>query len=208
MKLVTVQIASIYNNAPLPASMAQLTEDAAVALKMVAADFKARGCVFRLSDCYRSSAMQARAHDDWLHGRKKAYSPPAGSSMHEAGRAIDIDLGALIAPSAAPLGATVLDENEVRSILSHQGWTPISAVGSLHSVDVSESWHFECRGAFQKVYDDVLKKTGNRSSAYVAMTHAAIADLENSDSPVAGVIQLMRWQQREVKEWTRIRRTR
>ena len=36
--------------------------------------------------------MQKAANADYLEGRKKAFSPPAGGSLHEAGRAMDIHL--------------------------------------------------------------------------------------------------------------------
>jgi D-alanyl-D-alanine dipeptidase len=103
MKLVPVKVKGIYGRpgSLLPPSMARLTPDAAAALAKVEAEIASRGGCFRLSDAYRSSAMQARAHDDFIRGRKKAYSPPAGSSMHEAGRAVDLDLAALIAEQDA-----------------------------------------------------------------------------------------------------------
>lgn len=189
MKLVTINVKGIYGKpgSSLPASMARLTPDAAQNLAKVEAEIEARGGCFRLSDAYRSSAMQARAHDDYVRGRKRAYSPPAGSSMHEAGRAIDVDLAALINPSSVPKGSQTLNELVVRSIFESFGWTFIAPAGNPHLVDVSESWHVEYRGRFQAVYDAVLRKTGSRSKAYHSMAAAAIADLNVPAPPqVAG----------------------
>lgn len=183
-QLVPINILSIYNNGPLPTGMAWLTPDAAEGLAAVAADLQARGCCFRLSDAYRSSADQARAHSDYLNGRKKAYSPPAGYSMHEAGRAIDIDLASLIAPSKVPAGFKVIEENQLRQVLMVHGWVPISEAGNPHTVDIKESWHFEFRGPFQAVYDAELARSGDHKRAYTAMAKAAIAALDRVKSPV------------------------
>ncbi len=119
MKLVTIAVKGIYGRpgSLLPASMARLTPDAAASLAQVEAEIERLGGCFRLSDAYRSSAMQARAHDDYIKGRKHAYSPPAGSSMHEAGRAIDLDLAALIHPPSVPKGSQTLNE---LTRISHQ----------------------------------------------------------------------------------------
>src|SRR4051794_842043 len=170
----------------LPPGMARLTPDAAAALVSVRSKIESLGGCLRLSDAYRSSAMQARAHDDFVRGRKTAYSPPAGSSMHEAGRAIDIDLAALIHPASVPKGSQTLNEPEVRAIFESQGWTFIAPAGDPHLVDVKESWHVEFRGPFQKVYDTVLKRTGKCSAAYQAMAHAAIADLKSDARTARG----------------------
>lgn len=166
----------------LPARMARLTPDAARSLKKLQVEFAELGACLRLSDCYRDSAMQQKAHQDYLRGRKKAYSPPAGSSMHEAGRAIDIDLAALIHPSSVPAGYICLDENQVRAVFEKYGWTFISNAGNPHLVDTKEAWHIEFRGRFQKVYDRVKLKTGgNRRAAYQAMVRAAIDALSEPE---------------------------
>ena len=179
MKLVPVTIKGIYptKDGLLPPKMARLAPDAAAALEAVRKDIEARGGCFRLSDCYRDSAMQARAHQDYVTGRKKAYSPPAGGSMHEAGRAIDLDLAALIHPGSVPKGSQLFDENEVRAIFEAHGWTFIAPAGNPHLVDVKESWHIEYRAKFQGVYDTALAKLHQHAAAYKSMAKAAIADL-------------------------------
>lgn len=165
--------------------MARLAEDAAATIPKIIADFQGKDALFRLSDAFRSKEQQDRAHYDYTSGRKKAYSPPSGQSMHEAGRAIDVDLATLIHSDSVPKGYKVLKESEVRSVLKKYGWIPISNQGSEHTVDVKESWHFEFRGPFQKVYDSTLALTGNRSKAYTAMAKAAIKDLGVVSAPKA-----------------------
>jgi len=183
MKLVTIAVKGIYGRpgSLLPASMARLTPDAAASLAQVEAEIERLGGCFRLSDAYRSSAMQSRAHDDYIKGRKHAYSPPAGSSMHEAGRAIDLDLAALIHPPSVPKGSQTLNELKVRAIFEAHGWTFIAPAGNPHSVDVKESWHIEFRGPFQETYESVFKRAKAHSKAYHSMAAAAIADLANDN---------------------------
>lgn len=178
-KLVSIDIDSPYGG-KLPPRLAKLASDAAQALNGAQEDFKSKNALFRLTDAYRDSAEQARAHNDWKTGRKKAYSPPAGSSMHEAGRAIDVDLAVLIHPDSVPTGYTLMDEGEARKVLKARGWIPIADQGNPHTVDVKESWHFEFRGEFQNVYDAQMELTGSRKKAYTAMAKAAIADLKTT----------------------------
>ncbi|MEO6392852.1 MAG: D-alanyl-D-alanine carboxypeptidase family protein [Pyrinomonadaceae bacterium] len=180
MKLTHLSIKSIYptKDGLLPARMAQMTPDAAAALDAVRAEVERRGGCFRVSDMYRDAAMQARAHQDYVSGRKKAYSPPAGGSMHQAGRAIDLDLAALIHPDSVPKGSQLFNENDVRAIFEAHGWTFIAPAGNPHRVDVKESWHIEYRAKFQAVYDATMAKLHNHGAAYKAMAKAAIADVE------------------------------
>ena len=175
-KLVPVKIKSSYANLPflrLPA--AQMTPDAAASLDQVRSEIEALGGCVRVSDMYRSSAMQAKAHQDYVTGKKKAYSPPAGGSVHEAGRAIDLDLAALIHHGSVPKGFKVFNENEIRAIFEKHGWTFIAGAGNPHMVDVLESWHIEYRAHFQKVYNANLK--AGHKAAYKAMAKAMIHDL-------------------------------
>jgi hypothetical protein len=175
-KLVPIAVDSIYGG-PLPARLAKLAEDAAASLEQVKLGFATKHALFRLTDAYRDPAEQAKAHNDYVTGKKTSYSPPAGSSMHEAGRAIDVDLAALIHPGSVPAGYTLMDEGDVRNVLATHSWIAIANQGDPHSVDVKESWHFEFRGPFQKVYNETLSATKNHSQAYTAMAKAAIADL-------------------------------
>lgn len=178
-KLVSIKVKGIYRTGDglLPPHMAQLTPDAAAGLEAVRLEIEKLGGNFRLSDCYRSSEMQRRAYEDWKQGRKKAYSPPPGNSMHEAGRAVDLDLAALIHPPSVIRGYACLSEFDVRLVFEKHGWTFIAEAGNPHQVDVSESWHIEFRGRFQQTYNEALARTGDHKRAYGAMVKAAIQDL-------------------------------
>lgn len=133
--LVPVNLPSIYNNQPLPARMALASKDFAIAL----ADLSTKLPNLRWSDLFRSYEMQKQANADYLQGRKKAFSPPPGGSLHEAGRAMDIDLST-IGMSLADFWAS----------LKPLGMVPIIA---QPNPGTSEAWHFEYRGSHQLVYD-------------------------------------------------------
>lgn len=163
--LVPVQVLSIYKVAGqqvlLPKRMAIATPDMKAAIARIGEEVADRGGRFVLSDLYRSYDMQLQAHLDYKTGKKSAFSPAPGGSMHEAGRAFDVDLDALGVPLAAfwdlcrPLG--------VVPIIAQ----PVSGA--------SESWHFECRGSHQKVYDYYREKLGrNFRSPAAAMAASAI----------------------------------
>lgn len=96
--LAPITVASIYKNKPLPVRMAKCTRDTAAALQAVGADVRGLGHELLLSDLFRSHNMQEKAHRDYVEGRKDAYSPPPSGSMHQAGRALDIDLGSMGVP--------------------------------------------------------------------------------------------------------------
>lgn len=132
--LTPIVIASIYKNAAgqrliLPARMALLEANAADSLMEVDAIVTQNGGSLYLSDAFRSTTDQQKAHDDYTSGRKKAYSPPPGMSMHEAGRAIDIDV--------ASLGITL---KKFWTIAGLYGWKPIITAPDPKML---ESWHFE-----------------------------------------------------------------
>ena len=112
--LVEIDVPSIYKNGPLPRALARCASDTRVAILALARALKLRGGLLRLSDLFRARDLQQRAHTDWLAGRKRAYSPPPGGSMHEAGRAIDIDLGAI-----------TLDLGSFWKIAAAHGFTPV-----------------------------------------------------------------------------------
>jgi len=189
--LVPVEVMSTYTDhtSHLPSRMAYFTPDTADALAQAAEDYSTNlGGTLYLSDGFRSEYAQACAHLDYLYGHhltaqinvflslhpelvsytphpKTAYSPPPGGSMHEAGRAIDVDQD----PKWSGTTAEVL-----RETLEKYGWVHIAALGS------SESWHYEYRGKFQEVYDATLQETGDSKKAYKAMTEAAIADIKGA----------------------------
>lgn len=133
--LVPVNLPSIYNRQPLPARMARASKDFAIAL----ADLSNKLPNLRWSDLFRSYEMQKQANLDYLQGRKRAFSPPPGGSLHEAGRAMDIDL--------STIGMSLA---EFWAFLKPLGMVPIIA---SPNAGASEAWHFEFRGSHQLVYD-------------------------------------------------------
>jgi hypothetical protein len=157
---VPINIASIYQG-PLPHRLAQCTPDTKAAIEGVAHDLAGLGFGIRLSDLFRSHDMQAQSHSDFVEGRKKAFSPPPGGSLHEAGRAMDIDLGSI--------GVTL---PKFWEIAKAHGFSPIIDTPDPHR---SESWHFDCRGSHQAVYEYVQAgKAGLSIAPYTQMALSAI----------------------------------
>src|SRR5450759_4222526 len=153
--LVAVKVASIYQSAPLPERMARATPDMAAALEHVVRDLQALGHDLRLSDMFRSYEMQWQAHQDYATRKKKAYSPPPGGSMHEGGRAMDIDLSSMGVPLS-------------------RFWEIAKAHGFLPIIDKpessrSEAWHFDCRGSHAAVYEYVRS---GKAGAVMRAVHA------------------------------------
>ena len=161
--LVPITIPSIYKG-PLPAHLAQCTPDTRTAILAVAADLKGLGFDLRLSDLFRSRAAQEQAHDDYVQKRKTAFSPPAGQSMHEAGRAMDVDLSSIGVPLA-----------KFWEIAKARGFTPIIDAPDPHR---SEAWHFDCRGSHDAVYRYVQTgKAGAAMAPYTQMAESGILAL-------------------------------
>lgn len=156
--------------------MSRCTPDTAASIRAVAADLRSLGFQLRISDLFRSYEMQKQAHLDYLTGRKKAYSPPPGGSMHECGRAVDIDLGSIGVPLK-------------------QFWDIVHAHGLLPLIDVpdsrrSEAWHFDCRGSHGRVYDYARQgRAGLAAPPYTHMSRSGIIAIgERLDSvPDQGV---------------------
>jgi len=138
--LKPIVVASIYNNKPMPSRMALCTSDMIDGIKALEEALAAKGAKLILSDLFRSYDMQFQAHLDYTSGKKKAFSPAPGGSMHEAGRAMDISLEAI-----SPLSL-----QEFWDIAKPIGFMPII---DKPKMGASESWHFDFRGSFQKVYD-------------------------------------------------------
>ena len=165
--LVPIHIASIYQG-QLPHRLAQCTPDTKAAIEAVARDLAAMGFGIRLSDLFRSHEMQAQSHADFVEGRKKAFSPPPGESLHEAGRAMDIDLSSIGVPLP-----------QFWEIARAHGFSPIIDVPDPHR---SESWHFDCRGSHGAVYDYV--HAGRRGDA--GALYADGAERDSGDRREAG----------------------
>lgn len=161
-----IAITSVYKNnagqrVPLPKRMARCTPDMEAALRAVGAELTQHGGHLFLSDLFRSYDMQLQSHMDFVNGKKKAFSPPPGGSLHEAGRALDLDLD--------HLGIKLADFWDVAS---PHGLLPIIVAPTA---GVSESWHFDCRGSHQLVYDYYKSGQGNNfTKPYAAMAASAI----------------------------------
>lgn len=163
--LIPIDIISIYKNKlgdalPLPKRMAQCTTDTYDALFGIAADVAKKGGKLVLSDLFRSYDMQAQSHQDYVAKRKKAFSPPPGGSLHEAGRAFDLDLSAI-----------KIKLEDFWKIAAKYGVYPII---SKPTPGASEAWHFDCRGSHQSVYQYYQDKKGDNFAPYKAMSVSAI----------------------------------
>jgi hypothetical protein len=163
--LVPVQILSIYKSAagqrlPLPARMAQCTPDMQAAILKVRQEVEALGGQLFLSDLFRSYDMQLQAHLDYTSGKKSAFSPAPGGSLHEAGRSLDLDLGSLKIPLA-----------KFWEIAAVHGLSPIIKEPDTR---LKEAWHFDCRGSHHKVYEYYVAGKGSNLKPYAALAASAI----------------------------------
>ena len=167
--LLPIDILSIYKNkfgdlVPLPKRMAQCTPDMYAAIFNTATDLAKKGGKLILSDLFRSYEMQAQSHQDFVSGKKKAFSPAPGGSFHEAGRAFDMDLGAIKIPLA-----------DFWKIAAKYGLYPAIAQPVASK---SEAWHFDCRGSHQIVYDYYAAGKGtNFEKPYTAAAASAILSI-------------------------------
>lgn len=146
--VVAVEVPGIYGRRgdPLPKSMARLVRPAAQALARAYKDIVAEGGHLYISDMFRTAAQQQKAHEDWKTGRKTAFSPPAGGSVHEGARAIDIDAF-----------DTGIGHKRVREILNSHGWVNI-----VDTLSGPECWHYEFRG---DKWEQVRQEKGYRAMA-------------------------------------------
>lgn len=166
--LLPIDIISIYKNRlgdllPLPVRMAKCTPDTHTAIFNIATDLAKKGGKLILSDLFRSYDMQAQSHQDFIAGRKKAFSPAPGGSFHEAGRAFDMDLNAMKIPL-----------EDFWKIAAKHGVTPIIAQPKPRQ---SEAWHFDCRGSHQVVYQYYADKNGTNFKPYTAAAASGILSI-------------------------------
>lgn len=162
--LVNIKIKSIYKvgntQVDLPIKLAKCTPDTNQAIISISNDLSELGGELILSDLFRSYDMQYQANMDYVSGKKKAYSPPPGGSMHEAGRAMDIDLGKI-----------KVTLEEFWNIAKKYGFYPII---SKPSSKLKEAWHFDCRGSHGLVYEYYKSGKANNMPAYTAMAVSGI----------------------------------
>jgi len=163
--LIPIDIISIYKNKlgdllPLPARMAKCTPDTHIAIFKTAEALAKKGGKLILSDLFRSHDMQAQSHQDFISGKKKAFSPPPGGSFHESGRAFDLDLKAM-----------KIELADFWAIAGKFGLVPII---DKPQKSKSEAWHFDCRGSHQLVYQYYLEKKGTNFKPYAAASASSI----------------------------------
>jgi hypothetical protein len=167
-KLLPLEILSIYfdknkNRQNLPPKLAQCTPDTRKAVLAVKDRLKAKGIDLFLSDMFRSHDMQLQAHIE--NAKKHVFSPLPGGSMHEAGRAIDLDLDTLLKDDIIAL-------KDFWEIGAEHGLFPI--VGTPDP-GLKEAWHFDCRGSHDKVRQYYLDgKGGTKMKSYEAMAASGI----------------------------------
>ncbi|MEO5890136.1 MAG: hypothetical protein ABIQ31_07785 [Ferruginibacter sp.] len=166
--LVPISIISIYKNnfgdlLPLPARMAQCTPDTFNAIVKIATDVAKKNGKLILSDLFRSYDMQSQSHQDFVSGKKKAFSPPPGGSFHEAGRAFDMDLSAIKIPLA-----------DFWTIAAKYGMVPII---KQPKANVSEAWHFDCHGSHEIVYKYYADGKGSNFKPYTAAAASGILSI-------------------------------
>jgi hypothetical protein len=163
--LLSIQMPSCYGDAHspsvfLPKRMAKSTPDTLRAMLDIAAALQNEGGDLILSDLFRSYDMQWQAYVDYRSGKKKAFSPPPGGSLHEAGRAFDIDLSRIGVPLAT-----------FWEIAQEYGVFPIIDTPNPNQ---NEAWHFDCRGSHALVYRYYAAGQGNNLKPYEAMAASAI----------------------------------
>lgn len=163
--LLPIQILSIYKSSKgrpvyLPSRMSLCTPDMYTAILGIKEEVESLGGQLFLSDLFRSYDMQFQANLDYVSGKKSAYSPPPGSSMHEAGRAFDMDLSEI-----------KISLKTFWDIANRFGVTPI-----IDSPDsrLKEAWHFDCRGSHGLVYDYYVCGKGKNMKPYQAMAASSI----------------------------------
>jgi len=155
VRLISVVIPSIYmvrgKRIDLPPPLNKLVVGAAETLNLMEQDVLAAGGNLYLSDAFRTHDMQLQAHLDYVNKKKKSYSPLPGSSFHEAGRAIDIDVG--------NLGISLA---EFWEIAGRYGWSPIIEGPNPRA---SECWHFD----YREFWDIIVKYAGYKIAAKLAI---------------------------------------
>lgn len=145
--------------------------EVAQALKALSDAVTAAGGDFRITECHRDVGVQQTArtkYDNWV----KAGKPPAtsaaydaktmksafvalpGRSFHNAGRAIDVHIGALKFPGVS--ADKQLDK--LWEIAKPLGWSPIIKTADEGA---SEAWHFDYYGELS----GVLKRLGYEQTA-------------------------------------------
>lgn len=165
--LVKIQAPSIYmagnTRLNLPDRMARCSPDSKKAIFAIKGELVKAGGDLILSDLFRSYDMQLQSHKDYVMKKKKAFSPPPGGSMHEGGRAFDMDLGKI----GMPL-------KKFWEVASAHGFYPII---DKPLANMSEAWHFDRHGSHRLIYDYYKAAKGNNMKPYAAMAASSILSI-------------------------------
>lgn len=146
---------SVYQNVhgvriPLPVDQAYLTGDAEMALHTTLAQVGDAGGRILITSMWRTPEQQMLRWTDFQTGNKRSYSPLPGRSMHECGRAIDIDTRA---------DSLKLPHSKIREILLANRWFPIVELGK------PGDGHYE--------YRDPIDEKAFKDGGYEAMVKQA-----------------------------------
>ncbi len=167
--LQPIEIMSIYKsrqNDPvlLPIRMAKCTPDTGKSILAIDNELRKLNGRLILSDLFRSYDMQLQSHNDYIAGRKTAFSPPPGGSMHEGGRGMDLDLKSIN-----------ISLKDFWNIAANFGFYPVIDA-PVSTMD--EAWHFDCRGSHQLIYEYYKKGLGTNFKPYKAMAISAILAID------------------------------
>ena len=181
-RLVEIKIKSIYvakdGTDWLPKHLAKCPPETKTAIENIAKALQEEGNELVLTDLFRSYEIQMQAHMDYVSKKKKAYSPAPGGSMHEAGRAMDIDL------------SKCGDLARFWEIAESFGFTPIIPKADKKTL---EAWHFDHAGTHRIIYDYYVKNGYNehpyKMMAKSAILESLVAHPDYGDRSVDALIQ-------------------
>ena len=160
--LVHIDIISCYRvqgeRVLLPERLAKCTPDAHRAVNAIKDRLAEMGGQLVLSDMFRTFEMQLQAHLDFESGKKLAFSPPPGGSLHESGRAFDLQLIDLRIPLKG-----------FWDIAREFGFLPII---KKPDDSASEAWHFDHAGSHRLVEE--YARDHNVFNPYGEMAASAI----------------------------------
>ena len=119
-----------------------------------------------VTDMYRDWMMQMQAHHDWKTGKKIAYSPPAGRSMHTI-----IIYIQLIDKSLNPTGYAKKGFYLYWEIYRDLGFTGVRENAKYTCKTATEAWHQDYLGVFT-----ALRKVQGYRIAVIVTTMDAIGN--------------------------------
>ena len=180
--MVVADILSVYRVAGtrviLPAHLNKPTPDTRDAIHAIRDELRGRGRDLVLSDLFRTHDMQLQAGLAYLKRLEEGikpnkFSPMPVGSMHEAGRAMDLSL--------ADLKLTT-KKNDPNPFVLKDFWEIAAKFGFVPIIDkpnseLSEAWHFECRGSHQIVLEYYAAKKATGFNPFKAMAISGVLAL-------------------------------